>query len=276
VLRVTVLGSGSRGNAVLIDGSDGSLLVDAGFGLRALRNRLQMTGRHPEEIQGLVLTHEHVDHASGAAAASARWGWPVYATADTLTALAASDSGAPALSQRLAPSGPTPISGFALEHCAVPHDAADCRALLLTDTRSGARLGVVLDAGHVPDALPAFLSRLDLLVLESNHDADMLANGPYPWMLKRRISGGSGHLSNVAAAALAARCVHRGLRGVVLAHLSETNNTPDLALACLRDTLRRAGWRRDALWAAAQRQPHAPVTAAGTTTPVAAIQLSLF
>lgn len=276
MLRVTVLGSGSRGNAVLIDGSDGSVLVDAGFGLRALRRRLQMAGRHPEEIEALVLTHEHLDHASGAAAASARWGWPVHASADTLAALASSEGGAPARSQAFTPAGPTVIGGFRLEHGGVPHDAADCRALVFTDTRSGARVGVVLDAGHVPDGLPAMLSRLDLLVLESNHDADMLAHGPYPWMLKRRISGGSGHLSNVAAAALAAGCVHRGLQGVMLAHLSETNNTPAMALACMRDGLRRAGWCRDAIWASPQREPHAPVTAAGATAPVTAAQLSLF
>lgn len=276
VLRVTVLGSGSRGNAVLIDGSEGSVLVDAGFGPRALCSRLLAVGRHPEEIHAVLLTHEHIDHAAGAAAASARWGWSVHATAETLRALGDTDSGLPAHTHSLAATGQTRLSGFAVEHHAVPHDAADCRALVLTDGRSGARVGVVLDAGRVPEGLPEALSRLDLLVLESNHDREMLANGPYPRLLKRRISGGSGHLSNEAAAALAARCAHRDLRGVVLAHLSETNNTPELALACVRDGLRLAGWRRDALWASSQRQPHAPITATGAATPVSASQLTLF
>lgn len=276
MLSVTVLGSGSRGNALLIDGSEGSLLLDVGFGVRALQARLRIAGRVPEHIHALLLTHEHVDHASGAAAASARWAWPVHASVGTHAALAATEGGPPQHARTFADSGPTAIAGFSVEHCAVPHDAADCRALVLTDARSGARVGVVLDAGHVPGHLPTFLSRLDLLVVESNHDAAMLANGPYPWSLKRRISGGSGHLSNNAAASLIARCAHAGLRGVMLAHLSETNNTPQLAVSCARDALRRAGWRRDAVWACGQREPHAPMRVSGSLGGTPAIQLPLF
>ncbi|HCT57298.1 MAG TPA: MBL fold metallo-hydrolase [Gemmatimonas aurantiaca] len=280
MVRITVLGSGSRGNAILVDGSEGSVLVDAGFSARTIAQRLLAVERQPESINALLLTHEHVDHASGATASCSRWGWPVVASQGTLAALADMASGAPAVTQALAANAPTQVAGFSVEHHAVPHDAADCRALVLTDTRSGARVGVVLDAGHVPDTLPAFLAHLDLLVIEANHDTTMLANGPYPRALKARIRGGSGHLSNTTSATLAADCAHRGLRGVLLAHLSETNNTPEIAVATARDILRRAGWHSDALWACPQRAPMTPVDLNGPSAAwhgiPRATQLALF
>jgi len=292
MLRITVLGSGSRGNAILIDGTDGAVLVDAGFGPRSLARRLSAAGRRPEEISALLLTHEHTDHASGAAAACARWGWPLYGSAGTLNALGAdagtdagTDTGAVADVPLRAPAlaahafletGPTIVGGFLVETTGVPHDARDCRALVLTDIRSGARAGVAMDVGRVPEALPVAFERLDLIVVESNHDEQMLARGPYPWSLKQRISGGLGHLSNGAAAAFVSGCAHRGLRGVLLTHLSETNNLPALAIERTRDALRRAGWRRDALSAASQQAPLPPMTSTGEAAwMVRAAQLAL-
>jgi len=211
MFTVTMLGSGSRGNAILVDGSAGSLLVDAGFGVRTLAKRFDAAARRPEDVGALLLTHEHVDHACGAAAACDRWSWTVHASAATHTALAVQASGAPADVAVLGMSGQLSLCGFTVEHAPLPHDASDCRAFVLTDDASGARAGIVLDAGHVPEGLAAFLERLDLLVLESNHDEAMLANGPYPAPLKARIGGGQGHLSNRAASGLAAACAHRGL-----------------------------------------------------------------
>ena len=203
MLRITVLGSGSRGNAILIDGTDGAVLVDAGFGPRSLVRRLNAAGRRPEEISALVLTHEHTDHASGAAAACARWGWPLYGSAGTLEALGVGSGTvvSPREARVFTADGPTAIGGFLLETTSVPHDARDCRALVFTDIRSGARAGVAMDVGQVPEALPLAFARLDLIAVESNHDEQLLASGPYPWSLKQRISGGLGHLSNGAAAA---------------------------------------------------------------------------
>lgn len=275
MITVTMLGSGSRGNAILVDGSEGSLLVDAGFGVRTLAKRFEAAQRVPDDVGALLLTHEHVDHACGAAAAGDRWSWTVHASAPTLAALAVQASGAPALTAPFAPSGTAQVCGFGVEHMPVPHDAVDCRALVLTDTQSGARIGIVLDAGHVPEELPAFLDRLDVLVLESNHDSALLTNGPYPWPLKQRISGGQGHLSNADAAQLAAACAHRGLRSVVLAHLSETNNTPELALSATREALRKASWKRDSVTAAPQRLPLSPIRTDGGVGRPAATQLAL-
>ena len=278
MLRITVLGSGSRGNAILIDGTDGAVLVDAGFGPRSLVRRLNAAGRRPEEISALVLTHEHTDHASGAAAACARWGWPLYGSAGTLEALGVGSGTvvSPREARVFTADGPTAIGGFLLETTSVPHDARDCRALVFTDIRSGARAGVAMDVGQVPEALPLAFARLDLIAVESNHDEQLLASGPYPWSLKQRISGGLGHLSNGAAAAFVSACAHRGLRGVLLTHLSETNNRPALASERSRDALRRAGWTRDALSAASQHIPLAPMTSSGAAAWLArASQLSL-
>jgi phosphoribosyl 1,2-cyclic phosphodiesterase len=270
-----MLGSASRGNAILVDGSVGSLLIDAGFGVRTLAKRFEAASRRPEDVGALLLTHEHVDHACGASAACDRWSWTVHASMATHAALAVQASGAPAEVAMLGLSGQSSLCGFRVEHTGVPHDASDCRAFVLTDESSGARAGIVLDAGHVPDGLPTFLERLDLLVLESNHDEEMLANGPYPWPLKERIGGGQGHLSNRRAAALAAACAHRGLRSVVLAHLSETNNTPELATTAAREALRKGGWKRDSVFAAPQRIVLSPVSADGGVGRPAAAQLSL-
>ncbi len=257
-VRVTVLGSGSRGNAILVEGAETCVLVDAGFGPRTLAKRLAAIGKHPTQISALLLTHEHTDHASGAVHACRKWGWPLYASHGTLSALGESTDGCPSGATALALDCPLSASGFDLRATAVPHDARECTAFVLSDQRTGVRIGIALDLGHVPSQLPEAFSRLDFLVVESNHDERLLANGPYPWSLKQRIGGALGHLSNGAAAAFVSACTHRGLRGIMLAHLSETNNTPAHALARTRDALRRAGWRRDALWAAHQTHACGP------------------
>lgn len=275
MITVTMLGSGSRGNAILVDGSAGSLLVDAGFGVRTLAKKFESVQRDPSEVGALLLTHEHVDHACGAAAACDRWSWAVHASAATHAALAVQASGAPADPVVLSPTGSASLCGFSVAHTPLPHDANDCRAFVLTDDASGARVGIVLDAGHVPEGLAQFLEKLDLLVLESNHDTELLANGPYPWPLKQRISGGQGHLSNIVAAELAVAVSHRGLRSVILAHLSETNNTPELAVGATRDALRKAGWKRDSVLAAPQRTALTPVRVDGSAVRPVATQLAL-
>jgi phosphoribosyl 1,2-cyclic phosphodiesterase len=293
MLQVTVLGSGSRGNAFLIDGTESSLLVDAGFGTRTLARRLATAGRRPEQLSSVLLTHEHTDHSCGAVAACERWGWTLRGGAATIEAVRAealakrdvvdepeaSESDATRTralrSAALPAEGRTRFDGWTVEAVMVPHDARECMAFVLTDESSGERVGIALDLGHVPKALPATFSGLDLLVVESNHDEKLLANGPYPWMLKRRIGGELGHLGNGAASAFIASCAHRGLRGVLLAHLSQTNNTPEHALSRTREALRRAGWRRDALYAAHQVTPYGPLSLDGRSRYEGATQLAL-
>ena len=275
MLRVTVLGSGSRGNAILVDGTEGTLLIDAGFSARTMMKRMEAVGRRPDQVSALVLTHEHTDHASGAAAACARWAWPLHATSGTLNAMREMASGCPSVASALSTTTSTKVHGFDVTAVPVPHDSRECAALVLTDRQSGLRVGIAMDLGHVPSALPGAFERLDLLVIESNHDEQLLADGPYPWSLKQRISGQLGHLSNGAAAAFAASCAHRCLGGIVLVHLSETNNSPEHAVVRTRDAMRRAGWRRQALWAAHQTTSCGPIAPQGKVVVTAAIQLPL-
>lgn len=275
MLRVTVLGSGSRGNAILVDGTEGALLVDVGFGLRALTRRLAAAGRRPEQIRSVLLTHEHTDHACGAVDACRKWGWTLRATPGTIAALRESPGGCEVHTEAVTTGGDTELADWTIASVHVPHDAREPSAYVLTDRCSGERVGIALDLGHVPDDLPAAFTHLDLLVVESNHDERMLATGPYPWMLKRRVGGDLGHLSNGAAASFIAGCASRSLKGIVLAHLSETNNTPEHAVSRTRDALRRAGWRRDTLWAAPQVEHCGPYGASGVTRPDAPLQLAL-
>lgn len=239
-MRGWTLGSGSSGNALLIESGAHRLLVDCGFGPRSLATRLKAVGIAPESITGLVITHEHTDHASGAERAQHKWRWPVYASAGTLAAL-------PEVTARwrrpLEAGVPAEIEGFTIEAVAIPHDAAGPFGYAITATASGARLAVAHDLGAVPDTLRRVFADCDVLCLEANHDVEMLRNGPYPWHLQQRIRGGRGHLSNVQGGDLAADLATPALRAVVLLHLSEQNNTPALAEREVSARLRRTKYR---------------------------------
>lgn len=230
-MRFTSLGSGSEGNALLIECGDGAaparLLIDCGFGPRELTRRLSRIGLAPSDLHAVLVTHEHGDHIGGAAAAAASFGLPIFMTDGTARA---------GLKPTARPSiidlqRPFELAGVRVEPVAVPHDAREPVQFVIDD--GNARLGVLTDLGHVTPHVVSAMSRLDAIVLECNHDHDMLANGHYPPTLKRRIGGDYGHLSNDASAALLARIDHTRLRTVVAAHLSQSNNRPELARAAL-------------------------------------------
>jgi phosphoribosyl 1,2-cyclic phosphodiesterase len=259
---------------MLVDAGGTRILVDAGFGVRTIAQRLAQLGCAPESISALVLTHEHVDHAQGAIAACARWGWPLFATSTTLAQL---------------PTPIVPVRAITHGHAwsigdvvgtsyAVPHDANDCAAFVFEQQASGERLGIALDLGHVPESLPSAFERLDMLVVEANHDLAQLMAGPYPWVLKQRIRSSTGHLSNEQAATFIAACAHKGLRAIVLAHLSETNNSPEQAVHTVGQALAARGRVGAALVsrvvAASQRVPLGPVSGHGALV-VRAPQLEL-
>lgn len=225
-MRVWSLGSGSRGNALVVGSGDRLVLVDCGFGPRALAMRLKAVGLVPEMIEALLLTHEHQDHADGAAKAQHKWRWPVYASAGTHAALRDIPAKHRVLLQ---PGVPQAVGAFTVDATPVPHDAREPLAFALTATASGARIGIAHDLGAVPPALERLFARCDVLCLEANHDGEMLRNGPYPRALQDRIRGGRGHIDNAEAGALARRLSHPGLKALALLHLSETNNTPSLA-----------------------------------------------
>ena len=239
-MKLCVLGSGSGGNAVLMQSGTTRILIDAGFPPRTLVRRLASIGVDPRSIEAVVITHEHIDHVRGAAGGARRFGWRIYATSGTQSGCASIRKvGA----ETIAPDTHFQIGDIRLDVIGISHDANEPVAFVATGQSTGVRAGVVYDLGVVTRSVQEALDRVDILVLESNHDGDMLRNGPYPAMLKRRIAGHAGHLSNRAAGTAAAECAHRGMSHVVLAHLSETNNTPQTANEAMRLALKKTPFK---------------------------------
>ena len=240
MLRFTSLGSGSSGNATVVEAQphDGArptrLLVDCGLAPRQLTARLAARGLLVSDIDAVFVTHEHSDHVSGVLALQSRHGTAVWASAGTWARAGAKVDPAP--SCHIACDGQAIVVGdLTIAPFAVPHDAAEPLQLTCSDGRH--RIGILTDIGEPTDAVVHALQGCDALLLETNHDPAMLASGAYPAWLKRRIAGQRGHLANAQSATLLDACRHDGLRHVVAAHLSRQNNRPDLALAALRGAL---------------------------------------
>jgi phosphoribosyl 1,2-cyclic phosphodiesterase len=230
-MRFASLGSGSRGNALVVESGHTRVLVDCGFGPRNLSVRLGRLGLAPGDLDAILVTHEHSDHVGGVAPAARRYELDIFLSYGTLSML-----GLDGLPTHVFDSH-TAFAIGDLEICPfpVPHDAREPTQFLFSDGCS--RLGVLTDAGCVTPHMVEVLSQCDALVLECNHDVDMLADGPYPAHLKRRIAGRFGHLDNAAAADLLSRLDHGRLRHVIAAHLSQENNKPALAKAALAGVL---------------------------------------
>lgn len=235
-----MLGSGSRGNAVLLETGTTRVLVDAGFAPSVITERLRVIEVAPESIEALVVTHEHIDHVRGVRPLCDQFGWTAHATAGTI--MATPDLQATgAIPFR---TGDTLTFGdLELRTMRSSHDAAEPVVLTATATRSGARAGIVYDTGVVTRTMMEAVTDLDLLVLESNHDELMLEHGPYPPVVRQRIAGRNGHLSNRVAGMLARQVAHGGLRHLVLAHLSQKCNTPQTALDAMQESVKKTRFR---------------------------------
>jgi phosphoribosyl 1,2-cyclic phosphodiesterase len=246
--------------------------VDAGFAPRILKRRLAVAGVAPESIEAVVVTHEHTDHMKGVAAAARKWGWTIVSTAGTRM-MCPEWAG---LSAILTPRKSTVVVGdFYLETVPVSHDASEPIGVIVTSLGEGARAGIIYDLGQVTESVSKALDKLDILVLEANHDEAMLRAGPYPPALQRRISGNFGHLSNRVAAQTATQSIHAGLNNIVLAHLSEQCNNPRTAINTVGDALRRAGFK-GRLTAASQSRVVGPFCAGMSAEVVSApVQLAL-
>lgn len=237
-MRFALLGSGSRGNATLVEADGTLVMVDCGFPLAETEARLARLGVAADRIAALLITHEHGDHASGAALFAARYQVPVWCTAGTRAAcgkfgLHRAELFSPQASFTLAALEVTPIT--------VPHDACEPTQFVFSDGRR--RLGLLTDTGSITPHIRARLADCAALILECNHDRDMLEQGPYPAKLKQRVGGRFGHLSNAQAAELLTELDCGELQCLVAAHLSEKNNTPQLACNALAHALNcEADW----------------------------------
>ena len=235
LLTVHTLASGSEGNCLLLSGGSVQLLVDAGISARRITASLRALDLTPRDVTAVLLTHEHTDHTAGLATLTKQYRLPLYASDGTAAALALR---CPALRDVLRPIprqytfslGDVNVTVFPTSHDAA--GSVDYRF-----DRGGASVGVLTDTGCVTDEAEAALRGVGLMVLESNHDADWLMSGPYPYYLKQRIAGRQGHLSNDDAAAFARRMAEQGTRCFVLAHLSRENNTPARALQVMEAAL---------------------------------------
>lgn len=229
MIRFASLGSGSAGNALVVESGETRLLLDCGFSLRETQVRLDRLGLLPGGLTGLLVTHEHSDHVGGVFRFARHHGLPVWATHGSLAATAAQSAG---VDCRVIDSHrPLEIGDLAVHPFPVPHDAREPVQYVFSDGIR--RLGVLTDAGEVTGYMREMLNGCDGLVLECNHDRQMLAVSHYPAYLKRRIGGRLGHLANDAAATLLATIDTGNLQHLVAAHLSEQNNRPELAVEAL-------------------------------------------
>lgn len=233
-VSVSLLASGSRGNTAIVESSSTRILVDAGISCRETFKRLKAIGADPHSLSAIVITHEHADHVSGLPVLARKLDLPVFMTGPTHQAWVRGvrdATGEPPDSPRIEffSSGRNfQIGDVEIQPFTIPHDAVD--PVGFTFRAEGVKIGFVTDLGYMPPSVCDHLRSCDVLVLESNHDLEMLRGGPYPWSVKQRVMSRVGHLSNEKLAEFFASDYDGHAAFVVLAHLSEQNNHPEIAL----------------------------------------------
>lgn len=246
-MRFALLGSGSEGNALVVQVGQTRVLLDCGFSLSETLLRLAQLGLQAEQLHGIVVTHEHGDHISGVARLARKFNLPVWLTHGTLRTQNAAF--AELSITEISPHARFSIGDVEVQPYPVPHDAAEPVQYVFSDGMR--RLGVLTDTGCATPYIEETLSGCHALVLECNHDAGMLAGGDYPYSLKQRVGGRFGHLNNQEAAALLGRLDNSRLQHIVAAHLSRKNNEIKLAVAALSGAL---GWDPGRVAVATQEQ----------------------
>lgn len=223
------LQSGSNGNCIYVEAGDVRLVFDAGISGEQAANRMKANGRDIRQCQALIISHNHWDHASGAGIFQRKFGLPVYMTEPVYRAVRPR-IGTLRDVRRYMPGDCLEFGDVKVYTVPTPHDGIDTVCFVIE--HDGKRLGILTDLGRRFTALEEILSGVDGAYLESNYDTDMLMNGSYPLALKKRITGGEGHLSNDEAAVMAHECASARLKWLAVAHLSQHNNRPDLAIEC--------------------------------------------
>ncbi len=240
MMRFASLGSGSAGNCMVIEKAATRLLLDCGFSARDVLNRLQRLDLAPEQITGILVTHEHDDHAKGAFKLAAKYNIPVWLTHGSFKMCERylpeqADNQAKVIINIIDSHTRFDIQDIQVSPYPVPHDAREPTQFTFTDGKH--KLGVLTDAGSSTPHIEQVLNACDALVLECNHDLSMLENGAYPYSLKKRVGSRLGHLDNLSAAELLAKLDNTKLRHIIAAHLSAKNNTVDLAKMAISQVL---------------------------------------
>lgn len=238
-LRVCVLASGSSGNCVYVGGEATRLLIDAGVSCKITSERLLALGVDPQAINAVCVTHEHDDHKASLAVLHRRMNIALYGNAGTIQALERMEKTAGLTWQTFTTGHPFSIGTLSIEPFRVPHDSYDPVGFIISEGAS--RVGVVTDLGMSTELIRQRLKNCSVIVLEANHDEDMLRDSARPWSLKQRIAGRQGHLSNLKAAELLCEVASERLHSVFLAHLSSDCNRPALAKHTVTEYLRRRG-----------------------------------
>ncbi len=254
MIKFCSLVSSSKGNAVLVSNGKTNILIDCGISKRRTADALAQAGVSPRDLDAILVTHEHNDHISGVGVMSRGYDIPVYANEKTWAAMERALGRVEEANKKLFRVGESfEINGVGVTSFAIPHDAA-CPVGYSLFTE-GLKLSVATDMGHIDESVVDSICGSDIVLLEANHDLAMLQNGRYPAALKRRILGQFGHLSNDSSAQIAVRLLRSGTRAILLGHLSEENNLPDLAYAAVKGALTGAGARleRDIRLAVANR-----------------------
>ena len=276
-MRLCAIASGSSGNCVYVGHKGTHLLIDAGISGKKVEEGLAAIGVAPEELKGILITHEHSDHIQGIGVLARRYGIPLYATAETFCGMLKGRTNIGRIPEELlhevAPEDALWFDGLVATPHSVSHDAAN--PVCYTFEAEGKKAAMVTDLGMYDKSIVEAVADAEILYLESNHDVNMLMVGAYPYYLKQRILGERGHLSNDTAAKLLCEVLHPGLKHVILAHLSKENNLPELAYETVRIELQaaadRCGLPMPDLFVAERDIPSRPVG----TGPVAE-QLELF
>ncbi len=257
-ITVSVLGSGSRGNATFVRTEQVRLLIDAGMSRKEISSRLECIGEDPDGIDAVFITHEHSDHSGGLKMLVKELPLQAFLTRGTIGALHADEyelNGSKIIP--IPPGVPFAFGDIEVFPFSVPHDAAEPVAFSIKC--GGAKLTQLTDIGYMPDQVAERLRGSDVLILESNHDLEMLRVGPYPWVLKQRLMGRYGHLSNTAVGRFIREQYDGCAQHVVLAHLSSKNNHPAIAKHEASRALRDRGFGKAQLTVTSQDEPTAPI-----------------
>ena len=235
MLKILPLFSSSKGNCTYVESTTTALLIDIGISCKRLVASFEQNNINPNSIEAILITHEHSDHIKGIKTFANKYSVPVFATEKTWTKLSSIDI-SPSLKQTFTPDNNFNIGDIKISPFKTPHDAIDSCGFSFYN--SNEKITIATDLGHINEYLLSKMINSDTILLESNHDIEMLKAGPYPWQLKQRIIGDYGHLSNALSAKTVEYLIKNGTKNFILGHLSEENNFPQLALETVKSNLK--------------------------------------